>query len=429
MMPFASSALSQKPVIVVRHSLKKLVVLPVPAAFFSLSESIGVVSHSSIGSLISCLFIIVFFWLHMKSRGLSERLQKSISNNNLYLFSRILERIFEFPFLLLLGLWISYFLLDLVSRLVLHIHINPLETASHLVFGFVFSYILFEYLFPRIFIGGRWVSGLVGIFFVVAILTILKFQIIFYPQAFWEVQFQSFWLEGLRIVQFQFFTFTVWIFYANYFIQKEKVAKDVALQRLTIEHKSLQLSPHFMLNLFSALLIQVRNNSPNLYQDLENFSVMLKYGYKSLSIKNSLLDELMAIESYSKCQYLRFGEKLQMKLKLNYGSEKAGKVFLPKMILLTLVENIFKHGVFLKPKTPCIINCNLGRESFDEPLIFSFMIFNLVDVNRDFPESGFGMESVIKILKYNFGDQFCFIYSLVEGEFSLLLSVDYGQNI
>lgn len=62
MMPFASSALSQKPVIVVRHSLKKLVVLPVPAAFFSLSESIGVVSHSSIGSLISCLFIIVFFF-------------------------------------------------------------------------------------------------------------------------------------------------------------------------------------------------------------------------------------------------------------------------------------------------------------------------------------------------------------------------------
>ncbi|GEM_PF-4927882 len=365
----------------------------------------------------------------MKSRGLSERLQKSVSNNNLYLFSRILDRIFDFPFLLLLGLWISYFLLDFISRLVLQIHIGPMETASHLVFGFAFSFILFDYLFPRIFFDGKWISGFVGILFVIGFLTVLKFQLIFYPLAFWKVDFQTYWLEGLRIVQFQFFTFTVWVFFAYHQIQKEKIEKEVALEKLSIEHNSLQLSPHFMLNLFSALIVQVRSNSASLYHDLENFSVMLKYGYKSLTIENSLLDELTAIESYSKCQYLRFGEKLQMKLHLDYEGEIAKHVFLPKMILLTLVENIFKHGVFLKPKTPCIINCKLGGGIFEAPIKFSFMIFNLVDVNRDFPESGFGMESVLKILKYNFGDQFCFIYSLVEGEFSLLLSIDYGQNI
>ncbi|MDT3428657.1 two-component system sensor histidine kinase YesM [Paenibacillus forsythiae] len=131
-----------------------------------------------------------------------------------------------------------------------------------------------------------------------------------------------------------------------------RTINDLILQeyRLEIANKTSQLkmlqaqvNPHFLYNaLQSIATLSLRYNAPKIYDLIYSLGSMMRYSMTTDGIQVTLQDEIEHVENYTALQRERFGEE-NLRLDVDI-EERASGIFVPKMILQPLVENIFKHG-------------------------------------------------------------------------------------
>lgn len=363
----------------------------------------------------------------MKIIGLKNRIQNSLTNSSMYSFNRVLERIFKYPDLVLVAVWVLYFLLDLISMKILNLRIDAFAAGANLIFGFIFSCLLYYFFLPRIILSGKWLSGLIFLNLAVIGLTILKFYLVFPGINLLALNFKQIWLELLRIIQFQGLTISVWMFMAYFLILKVHKSQQISLDQLEIQHRSLQLRPHFVLNMLENIGVKADDCSSELAEDINRFSSILRYSYKGIERGNSLCEELEIIQAFALCQFQRFGNKLQLRIRGDFHERNEGELPFPKMLLLTLFSDIFKHGNYLNPKVPSSLVYKLSDPEVSGQTLFTFSIFNEIGNIKMLKESGFGIKTVVQILEYYFGEDFKLYYHLTSSEFSLLLMINYGS--
>ena len=97
---------------------------------------------------------------------------------------------------------------------------------------------------------------------------------------------------------------------------------------------------------------------------------------------------------------------------------------LPKWTLMTLVENIFKHGNCFIPSNPCVLNLDL-TVSDDHKAHFTFFVKNPPDKNPVLLSTSFGIDTVNRILKYHFKDNYRLDIEKNETEFQLKIKIEY----
>lgn len=104
-----------------------------------------------------------------------------------------------------------------------------------------------------------------------------------------------------------------------------------------------QIKPHFMFNTLNSLYGLFLTNNENALASLEKFISMMRYIHTSSTCDMvPLCDEVDYIRQYVGLQSLRLNEMTTVELDIAIENKC---IAVPPMLLITFVENCFKHGV------------------------------------------------------------------------------------
>ena len=166
-------------------------------------------------------------------------------------------------------------------------------------------------------------------------------QILQYQQALWTL---------FMIVEA--FSFAVGLLvHTN--IQKARLrAAEAERDKAEIELYKAQIKPHFMFNTLNSLYGLFLTESRNALPSLEKFISMMRYIHTSSNRDFvHLSEESEYIREYVDVQSLRLNDMTKVVLNIDIHN---GSLLIPPMLLVTFVENCFKHGVSPVQKS-CIL--------------------------------------------------------------------------
>jgi two-component system LytT family sensor kinase len=103
-----------------------------------------------------------------------------------------------------------------------------------------------------------------------------------------------------------------------------------------------QISPHFVYNALTAIASFVRSDPPRARSLLLEFADFTRYTFKSRGAYATLAEELRSVDTYLELERARFGERLDVTLRV---APEVLSVSLPSLILQPLVENAVRHGL------------------------------------------------------------------------------------
>ncbi|MEZ5345346.1 MAG: histidine kinase [Pyrinomonadaceae bacterium] len=145
-------------------------------------------------------------------------------------------------------------------------------------------------------------------------------------------------------------------------LKKEKIKAE-------LDYLKAQIHPHFLLNTLNNLYALTLKKSDKAPETVIKLSEMLVYILYKCDGKYVLLeDEIKLIENYMSLEKLRYGDNLKLSFNKNVPDKNAR---IAPLILLSIVENAFKHGVSGEVGNAEIeIGLNLNEE------LFIFEVFN-----------------------------------------------------
>lgn len=125
--------------------------------------------------------------------------------------------------------------------------------------------------------------------------------------------------------------------------RSRRLQLETERERAEIELYKAQVKPHFMFNTLNSLYGLFLTGNERALESLEKYISMMRYIHLA-STKNTvaLSEEADYIRQFVDLQSLRLNEKTTVKLNINLHSEG---IQFPPMLLVTFVENCFKHGV------------------------------------------------------------------------------------
>ena len=182
----------------------------------------------------------------------------------------------------------------------------------------------------------------------------------------------------------------------------KQVAHTLELENkyITAENAYLQnqISPHLLFNSLNFIYNAVHNHSDRAGKGVMLLSELMHYSLLSSQDNRmvSLAEEIKQIEKLIELSTLRFDNELYLKL------SKKGRlkeVQIPPLILLTLVENMLKHGDLGERKHPGRIDL----EATEDALIFKTA--NLKRLSTPHLKSGLGLKNIQKRLANLFPDK------------------------
>jgi hypothetical protein len=131
-------------------------------------------------------------------------------------------------------------------------------------------------------------------------------------------------------------------FFFNYTRTKDSEML-LSKQKAEAELKTLkaQLNPHFLFNTLNNIYSLSLDNSPKTPLAIGKLSEILDHVlYKCNDQLVSLSSEISLLENYIDLEKLRYDERLEVNMQTDISNE----IQIPPLILLSLVENAFKHG-------------------------------------------------------------------------------------
>ncbi len=130
------------------------------------------------------------------------------------------------------------------------------------------------------------------------------------------------------------------------------VSGQLALAELDASHTRLmeaevralraQISPHFIYNSLSAIASFVRTDPDRARELLLEFADFTRYSFRQHGEFTTLAEELGSIERYLMLERARFGDRLNVKLRI---APEVLPVTMPFLCLQPLVENAVRHGL------------------------------------------------------------------------------------
>jgi two-component system sensor histidine kinase YesM len=129
-------------------------------------------------------------------------------------------------------------------------------------------------------------------------------------------------------------------------VYKEKIKRqeyELAKQRSELLALHSQINPHFMFNALESIRMRsLLKHETETAEVIEFLAILMRKSTDWCDDCVTLSDEVSFAEAYLKLQKYRFGERLSYKMNI---SEDCLDMYLPKLSLLTFVENACVHGV------------------------------------------------------------------------------------
>lgn len=211
-----------------------------------------------------------------------------------------------------------------------------------------------------------------------------------------------------------FMSFATGYYFLLNFLKERRITEELDKQRLNniiqlakSENAILraQINPHFLFNTLDFIYQNTRESSPVAAETIISLSEIMRYAIDSNSEKDfiSMGEEINHVENLINLHQLRKNHSLQ--IRLNYEEDIQDIKFIP-LVLITLVENIFKHGDLDHPELPAEINLYLNEGN----LIIETS--NQIKNRKNTSGLNTGIENVKKRLAYAYGDKATFKYAI-----------------
>jgi len=203
-------------------------------------------------------------------------------------------------------------------------------------------------------------------------------------------------IESIYSLIGTFFRFTISWFRDN--LKREELEKQNIHNELAILRS--QISPHFLFNTLNNLHSYINRDKDITAAGIIKLSEIMRYMLYETNAERVLLEkEIMYIENYIELQKLRFKEPDYVKLQTEgniYGKE------IPPLLLITLVENAFKHG----KKTTRTPGISIFLKTQDNSLTFEVINYLSKKSELSAENTGFGLKNLQRRLNLIYGNDY-----------------------
>jgi len=230
---------------------------------------------------------------------------------------------------------------------------------------------------------------------------------------------------GFLLITYSHFIVPTLILGAIKFYRKKIKLAEIEDERNKMELKALktQLNPHFLFNTLNNLYSYVVTQSEEAPEIIMRLSAMLDYVlYKSQNKIVVLEEEITTIQNFLNLEQMRYGERLEVDFSV------IGNVSVPiaPLLLLSVVENAFKHGasgdienpkisIFIENKNG-LINCEVHNTKSKQ----------IGELNDDYKE-GIGLSNIKRQLNLIYPDTHTINIEDNENDFKLSLSIKHAS--
>ncbi|MCX2494825.1 histidine kinase [Pedobacter sp. PF22-3] len=239
------------------------------------------------------------------------------------------------------------------------------------------------------------------------------------PQfVFWRHLMGTFW------VFIRYSTLAFGYYYAREGIKYQKKLRLIEKEKHEAEYAFLraQINPHFLNNTLNFFFAKSLPLSEELANGIMTLSQIMRY---SLEIdkddRMTLIDEeIEHIKNVIKINQLRFNNKLQIDFNVNGNTDS---VRLIPLILITIVENILKHGNCTEHTHPVKITLSIDQINHNIQL----STWNKKKNGPKELSSGIGMENIKKRLSNHYKKGIILTINETETDYSLELTIPYNK--
>lgn len=191
--------------------------------------------------------------------------------------------------------------------------------------------------------------------------------------------------------------------------------------RLELNYLRSQINPHFLLNILSAVYIRVMADK-KAAQSIEKLSDLLRYSlYDAGHDKVALTEEIRFLKNYVSLARLRLDRN--KKLKINIKGKPDSLTIVP-LILINIVENAVKHGLYKSPGASWAeVDININGS------ILSLTCRNHIPDTAPPAKNGIGLANTRLRLNYYYPDCHSLTTSDTLGIFDAHLTIDLKSSL
>jgi len=215
-------------------------------------------------------------------------------------------------------------------------------------------------------------------------------------------------------------------YYASESVKRERKLRLIEKEKHEAEYAFLraQINPHFLNNTLNFFFAKSLPLSEELANGIMTLSEIMRY---SLEIdkddRMTLIDEeIEHINNVIKINQLRFNHKLQIDFKIEGNTQN---VRIIPLILITVVENILKHGNCTDKNYPVKIFLNINDAD-------SYVYLNTYNLKKKGPKelsSGIGLNNIKKRLIHHYNKNFILNITESENDYLLDLSIPFSAVV
>lgn len=214
----------------------------------------------------------------------------------------------------------------------------------------------------------------------------IKYNSLFFAAAFW------------LFIVYSFFAFGY--YYFGEAIERERQLRAFEKEKSNAEYAFLraQINPHFLNNTLNFFYAKSLRLSPELAEGIMTLCDIMRYSLEKDKEDHMvrLDDEIVHVLNVIKINQLRFSNRLNIDLRI---PESLKSYQVVPLILITIVENVLKHGDCIHKKNP--VKIHLDVDVYNRIRIYTF------NVKKKGPKelsSGIGMDNIKRRLDHHYGN-------------------------
>lgn len=225
--------------------------------------------------------------------------------------------------------------------------------------------------------------------------------------------------------EIQFFMVPVTLKMAKYALQESMMRQRVQNEALRMELIILkaQINPHFVFNVLNAAYAKILPVSEDAADYLQKASNILRFSlYEATDEFIQLKKELSYVSQYVELESIRNNRRCKIAF-VQQGQLK-DEYKIPTLLLITLVENAFKHGVHATRSNSYVyIHTEITADTLQFSVVNSQPNKLLLKKNQTERVGGVGLNNLQKRMQLYYKDDFTFEAGVNDQEFKVMIKL------
>jgi len=197
-------------------------------------------------------------------------------------------------------------------------------------------------------------------------------------------------------------------------IQQQKIEQELVIAQNAI--LKAQINPHFLFNTLDFIYHKVNNHSEIAGEAVIKLAQMMRFAIDADEMEQTiyLADEIEQVENLLYLYQIRKNSDLNIHFAY---TDEVKQLRLIPLVVLTLVENIFKHGDISNAEDIAFVNLEVKND------LLIIQTVNLINVNKIKDSNNSGLNNIQKRLSYAYGDEIIFQHQIINNHFKVDIEI------